>query len=132
MVEANSDTEHPAEARMRRAVADFLRYAADAVSLISLAERGAHAILSYRGINRRIKELDTEWTAEDAARLENAEHVASVAESEIERGFPLLHNHALMGLWGALEAMVDDVSANWLEVHPEIMTYDRFPKIQVT
>ncbi|NEK59904.1 hypothetical protein GCU56_18780 [Geodermatophilus sabuli] len=105
------------------------------MSLIELTERGARAVVGYRKINRRIKDLSgqgtTAWTQDDAARLEDAERSADVAEQEIERGFPLLHNHALMGLWGALEAMIDDVCVSWLDLHPERVTADGFPRIQV-
>lgn len=121
--------------RIRTAIADFIRYAASTLDLLNLTERGANAIVGYRGINRRIQELvgdqEDQWTIKDAARLDDAERIAALAESEIERGFPLLHNHALMGLWGAFEAMVDDVSVNWLDARPESMTSERFPRLQV-
>ncbi|MGY1776909.1 hypothetical protein ACI8AV_13715 [Geodermatophilus sp. SYSU D00804] len=135
MAQEDGDKEHPGMQRIRNALSDFLRYAADTMSLIDLTEGGARALLGYRSINLHIKDLlsdqESKWTADDAARLERAERSAQLAESEIERGFPLLHNHSLMGLWGALEVMVEDVSANWLDVHPETMTSEHFPKIQV-
>jgi hypothetical protein len=135
MAQEDDDKMHPSVRRFKKAIADFLRYAADTMTLIELTTRGARTIVGYRGIHRRIQDLEgadpNRWTVEDAARLESAERSASMAETEIARGFPLLHNHALMGLWGALEAMVDDVSANWLEAHPQYIASDHFPKIQV-
>lgn len=37
------------------------------------------------------------------------------ARREVESGFPLLHANSLIGLWGALEACVDDLCLLWLQ-----------------
>lgn len=37
------------------------------------------------------------------------------AQREVENGFPLLHANALVGLWGALEACINDLCLLWLQ-----------------
>ncbi len=98
-----SETPRPS----RTAVAGFLRYAAGTLDLVSLSQDGARVILRIR---EQLNELDPDSAAKDRAIHANA----ALAESELNRDFPLLNAQALMGLWGALEACVDDVCVDWL------------------
>lgn len=56
---------------------------------------------------------------------------AAFAKEEINADFPLLHAHALMGLWGALEAMVEDLAVSWLATDPSALERPVFAKIKV-
>lgn len=119
----------------RDAVASFLEYAADTTTLSDLTRRGTMALLGARDINHRLKKLNDElgrgWSEAQQDRLSSAESLAAMAEQEWQRDFPLLHNHALMGLWGALEAMVDDVATYWLVMRPASLQSPAFPKLPV-
>jgi hypothetical protein len=56
---------------------------------------------------------------------------AQIAEAEIERGFPLLHSHSVMGMWGALEAMIDDLAASWMGHNPSVLSEPSIAKIRI-
>lgn len=89
----------------------FLEYAAEVMDFTQLTRQGIGVIT---GIPRAVEALmskngDPRRAAEEQ-KLANAKRKAKLAGSEIKNDFPLLHGHALMGLWGALEAMVEDLS----------------------
>lgn len=56
---------------------------------------------------------------------------AKFAEVEVERGFPLLHAHSLVGLWGAVEVLFEDVLVAWLVNKPQLLGHSSFRKIRV-
>jgi hypothetical protein len=57
----------------------------------------------------------TDVTPEEAeSHIAQAKRSADLARSEVETEFPLLHAHSLLGIWGALEAVVEDVVRAWL------------------
>lgn len=58
----------------------------------------------------QLKELDMDSSVRDSA----LHRLADLAASEEEKDFSLSNAQALMGLWGALEACVDDVCLAWL------------------
>jgi hypothetical protein len=62
---------------------------------------------------------------------EQAEELAKFAKNEIERDFPLLHAHTLMGLWSALEVMVEDMLVAFLMNDSEILKNEAFSKIRL-
>jgi hypothetical protein len=51
---------------------------------------------------------------EARTRIEQAKHMGELAQSELDAEFPLLHAHSLLGIWGALEALIEDVVRGWL------------------
>lgn len=98
--------------------------------------RGAHALLGFGTINQRAKEAWVEaygngHPTESEDRLARALEIADLAQQEIDRGFPLLHNHALVGLWGALEAAIDDVCTARILDSPEILESGDLSKVKV-
>ena len=61
-------------------------------------------------------------TAEEIAESrDKARALAQLAEREATKDFPLLFSHSLISLWGALEVLVEDVVAVWLQYRPEIL-----------
>lgn len=56
---------------------------------------------------------------------------AELADSEIRGGFRLLHAHSLVGVWGAFEAMVEDLVIEWLVNVPSALERDAFAKVTV-
>ena len=47
--------------------------------------------------------------------LQSAKMDADWVKNEEEQGFPLLHAHSVVGLWGGLEVLANDVSVAWLQ-----------------
>jgi len=64
-------------------------------------------------------------------KLGEAERSAKLAKSEIENEFPLLHSHALMGAWGALEGMIEDLAISWVQHDPSVLDHPKIAKIKV-
>ncbi|MFD6142259.1 hypothetical protein [Promicromonospora sp. NPDC060271] len=92
------------------AVQGFMEYAADTFEAVGVAIRGAHVLVDtadlmrhYRSAGAKVDPVDQEL------------HDAAVpARDSIAGDFAILHGHALMGAWGALEACIDDVAIDWL------------------
>jgi hypothetical protein len=107
-----TDLEHRGQDLSRHAIANFLRYAADALSLIDLTHDAARVLVNIRD---QLAELDVEPDNDEGSRRQTSiEERAAVAERELEKDFPLLNSHTIVGLWGALEACVDDVAEGWI------------------
>lgn len=66
-----------------------------------------------------------------ALMIEEAKGKASYARRESEAGFPIVHAHALLGLWGALECLVEDLFLASLESDPSILGEEPFRKIRL-
>lgn len=57
--------------------------------------------------------------------------VADLAKQEESRGFPLLHAHTLVAVWGALEAAVEDMLVGILCNEPEVLKGPAFSRIRL-
>jgi hypothetical protein len=57
--------------------------------------------------------------------------LATLAKQEVEDDFPLLRAHTLMGIWGALEVLVEDVIVAWLLHEPAPLTGEEVGKIRI-
>lgn len=57
---------------------------------------------------------------------------AAFAKSEIEKGFPILHVHALVALWGLLEAAIEDALVAFLLNEPDRLRNEPFGKLKIT
>lgn len=64
-------------------------------------------------------------------RMEKAQEIAKLAESENERGYPLLHAHTLVGLWAAFEAAIEDLLVGFLVNDPTILQNDEFSRVKI-
>jgi hypothetical protein len=63
--------------------------------------------------------------------IKKAEVKAEFSEKEIRAGFPLLHAHTLVGVWGALEAAIEDMLVGTLMNEPRFLEFPVFAKIRV-
>lgn len=92
---------------IRTAIADFLRYEASVIELLEVIRRGAGSLV---GISRGLERVaGREDPADDDLHAQ-----AAKAERMLEADLPALHSLALMGMWGALEACINDVCIGWL------------------
>jgi hypothetical protein len=53
--------------------------------------------------------------ADTEHRLANIRERATFAQNELDNGFPTLNSHAVVAIWGVIEAFVDDLVATYLE-----------------
>ncbi|MBK7978264.1 MAG: hypothetical protein IPK07_35135 [Deltaproteobacteria bacterium] len=56
---------------------------------------------------------------------------ASLARREVQAGFPLLHAHTLAGVWGSLEAAIEDLAVGILEHDSTIRSREAVAKIKI-
>ncbi|MBS4104178.1 hypothetical protein [Tsukamurella paurometabola] len=56
---------------------------------------------------------------------------AERAEKELSAGFPTLHAHALLGLWGAFERFIEDVFVAMVVDSPEVLEGNWFAKLKL-
>lgn len=66
-----------------------------------------------------------------ALLIQGAKHRASYAKRESQAGFPIVHAHALLGLWGALECLIEDSFLATLESEPSLLAEAPFRKIRL-
>jgi hypothetical protein len=70
----------------------------------------------------------TGLSTENIAKLEND---VKLAAKQIETEYPLLHAHAIMGEWGALECFVEDLVDAWIRFKPEVLQAPIFAKVKI-
>ncbi|MEU1270887.1 hypothetical protein [Streptomyces sp. NPDC005799] len=65
------------------------------------------------------------------SRLTQRKDQVKLARTQIDSEFRLLHGHALMGTWGALESLIEDTVEAWMAFRPEVLLHQNFAKIRV-
>lgn len=108
-------------------------FAAATESWISYS-RGAQDLvrLTHEGLERTRKLPDLYLLLEVSdEEMADAEWKAAQAADEIDAGFPTLHAHSLLGLWGALESFVEDVFIAALRSQPRLLLGDAFDKVKL-
>jgi hypothetical protein len=110
----------------------FIDYASEVDGLVTLTGDGiSHLIRVPIILELVIAGVNSADKAKNDERVKRAKGIAQLAESETEKGFPLLHSHAVMGIWGALEAMVEDLAISWMEHNPSLLGKPEIAKIRV-
>ncbi len=115
-----------------QALRTFLSYTEESDRLLEISIRGITVLTRMPKLAKELAGWTSKTDEEDKAAIEEAERVAEFANKEIESGFPLLHAHTLVGLWGALEAAVSDTLLNILLNEPGLLKYDCFAKVRIT
>jgi hypothetical protein len=103
------------------------------IQLLHLSTQGIRVLTSMPQLVEALMldaELEKQLTLKPklAAATENAQ----LAENEQKAGFPLLHAHVLVGIWGSLEAAIEDMLVGILLNEPDILRKDTFAKIKVS
>ncbi|MEU6001562.1 hypothetical protein ABZ837_27515 [Streptomyces sp. NPDC047197] len=112
----------------------FAGHLSDSLSVVSLVHWGAyfsieHVELMEMALQDDFASAEVKPTSEQKSE---AEKRARFAKSEKERGFPLLHGQALMGMWGALEAFIEDFCVACMESFPDSLRSANVKKIKIT
>jgi hypothetical protein len=112
----------------------FFDYVENERRLVHLAANGIHQVVNQARIREVIYGvadlLDTS-KRRAAAQLADALVMAEAARQEVEADFPLLHAHSLVGVWGALETLIDDVAVAWLTHDKTLLTAVEFVNVKV-
>lgn len=108
--------------------AAFHRFATYADEIETLVHLHMSAVSRLIGIPEFLKAL---YEPDDSEWMISANSEAKRAQDEVSKGFPLLHAHSLLGLWSALEALMEDVAVAWFTDKPETLQRPDFSKIRV-
>ncbi|MEU2539981.1 hypothetical protein [Streptomyces iakyrus] len=120
-------------AKLLKLLDRFAGHLNDSLSVVSLAHWGAHFSIEHvelmeLALQDDFASAEVKPTSEQKAE---AEKRARFAKSEKERGFPLLHGQALMGMWGALEAFVEDFCVACMESFPDSLRSASVKKVKI-
>src|SRR5258706_1188649 len=100
--------------------------------LLHLSMRGIHVLTAMPGIfEALIPSSDPTEVEKLNSDLVEAKKEADFAENECKTGFPLLHAHALVGMWGALEAAIEDLLVAILINEPDVLNKEAFAKVRI-
>lgn len=129
---------HPS---VKETASRFIAYLNEANEVYRLSIQGIHELKNRAQVVNALHNLNSaavrekfaspEGLIESESKLRSAEHLAQLAESEITNEFPLLHAHALAGIWGALEAFVNDLVVQVLLSYPATRTHEAIQNIRV-
>lgn len=118
----------------------FVDYMDQNQRLLHLSMRGISGLRAIPNTIKVLKETDPEaYTGEEATRkeaeykrqLDRANAEAEFARKEMDDDFPLLHAHALVGVWGALEATIEDAIVGVLLNESDLLGSDAFSKVRI-
>jgi hypothetical protein len=104
-------------------LANWSRYAGGTEDLVHITHEGFSRALREPEILRVLQ-------AENPL-IERAEWIAARAKPELERGFPTLHAHALLGLYGALECLIEDIFVAVIAAQPAVLASEAFDKLKL-
>ncbi|MFD5306252.1 hypothetical protein [Streptomyces rochei] len=92
--------------------------------------------LTYKGIRGVVTLIEIGGILRDGAKVDSERHSTNeelqrLSNAEISSDFPLLHAHAIMGEWGALECLVEDLVEAWVKFKPETLELPVFARVKV-
>lgn len=117
-----------ADSLFRRAVSTWTAYWRDAENVIHLT----HEAFPYLDVRRKtVEALSPDPAGADAHYIARLRWMADQAQLEIEAGFPIVHAHGLLGLWGAFESFVEDLVIALLAQDPSVLGEDAFARVDV-
>lgn len=122
----------PNEGPQRVALHNWLAFAEETESIVHLTHEGLNRVKRepefLEIMNRYAEEGHHVYGPEE---LEDARKKALWAECEANAGFPLVHAHALLGLWGGLERLVEDLFLGGIEDNPSHLEGKAFAKVKI-
>ncbi|SIM00928.1 Uncharacterised protein [Mycobacteroides abscessus subsp. abscessus] len=101
----------------------WIEYSEGTEDLIHLTHEG------YRHVTLHPKTMEILGFSEE--QIAGEKWKAARANKEVEAGFPTLHAHALLGLWGAFERFIEDVFVAAIVDAPESLEGERFAKLKL-
>lgn len=107
-------------------LAGVLQLSTTGLSQLSRSVELVEAVTKWDEIvGREIDPSDKEF------RLERARDNAEFAQKEMDRGFPVLHAHAVTGMWGLLEAFIEDLVVAFLENDQALLATPALANIKI-
>src|SRR5438046_5033638 len=110
----------------------FDDYASEELDLVSMSCVGIGQLRGAEAMAEAIfmaEDVLGKTRGDRKQQLQGARKLTAFAEKEIERGFPLIHAHSLVGVWGALEVYVRDLITTWFLNVPEALSSEELSTI---
>ncbi len=99
----------------------FVDYYLSDIKLLVLCEKALSRVPGFVDISKFLyeydqdnKEISPEELSHHEKKIAKATDDAEFAKNEIDLGFPRLHAHFLLGIWGAHESLVENIVFSWL------------------
>ena len=129
-------TEPKARKNLPKWMTDHFRKSLDAHEnlgqIVRLSEKGISVL---RGMPKVVKVIaDLDGRSDEAGheeKVRRAEEEANLAQAEIDKGFPVLHQFAVVALWSWLEHFIKDFVALWLQHRKEALKLPQLSKIKI-
>jgi hypothetical protein len=102
------------------------------LSMRNIAQTTKAPALVEAILNLEASDKGTELSEAQRARLVEAESDAKFAQLEMEQGFPLLHAHALVAMWGAVEVTINDYLVALLLHDPTALAQEAISKTRIS
>jgi hypothetical protein len=110
----------------------LLKYFEDANGLLVLCMNGISTITKTVPLVKALMDQSPNIDSDEKEKSVNKARIrAELAQSEIDKGFPLLHANTLVGTWGALESTIIDFLIIWLINEPTALKREEFSKIKI-
>ena len=113
----------------------FIQFVQETHRILLMSMRGISGLQAMPGLIRALAPVEAcardQQVESHNDDLEEATQMAAFAKAEAESGFPLVHAHAIVGMWGALEALIDEVVSCWLVHVPELLQQDAILRIRL-
>lgn len=117
----------PAEIPWQEPLLRFTDRVQELVTMVHLFRAGCHDLQMSAKLFDVLADDD-----DKVARAKKKSEVAELAKDQRARGYPLLYEHTLISIWGALEAMVEDLAVAWLHTHPEQLQAQPVSDVKLT
>jgi hypothetical protein len=120
----------------------YIDYYEESGRLLHLSMQGIGVLRGIPQIAESLAAIETAATQDDdglpadypeatKTRIERAKEHAAFAEQECSLGFPLLHSHTLVGVWGAFEAAIEDTLVDLLIHNDALLQSPAFSKVKI-
>ncbi|MFD7084069.1 hypothetical protein [Streptomyces sp. NPDC059918] len=106
----------------------FVDHMEDSDRLTRLTYRGIDSVAALVDIGGILNEYKRD---EDSNRKAEGAKLKELSAAEVSSEFPLLHAHAIMGEWGALECLIEDLVEGWVQFKPEVLEGSAFSRVRV-
>ncbi len=108
----------------------------DETRFLHLTIRGLRHLQTVPRLLEALRMLGNEIANERAAgpcspQVSGPAEDAAWVERELQADFPLLHSHAVVALWSALEVLCEDLAVAWLQNRPDAWKAPEIAKLRI-
>lgn len=100
--------------------------------IVNVSQTGIRMLTGLPRLTKALAKFEKSLDADDEAiRLKKIEANAILAESEIEKDYPVLNSLAVAALWSWLEVLVKDLAIGWIMHKPAAMYIPQIQRMNV-